>query len=299
MSETTPNALTDLAAFTPRHDFFVGIDSDGCAFDTMEVKHKECFIPNIIESYGLASVSKYAREVAEFVNLYSVDRGINRFKALIKTFNMLAERPEVQARGVSIDPLTGVRAWVARETKLGNPSLKSAVEATRDADLARCLAWSESVNAAVGRIVSNVPPFPMVRESLAKLAKVADIVVVSATPNEALVREWTEHGLAPFVRVIAGQEAGSKAEVLDRAAASYPRPKTLMIGDAPGDRKAAEQNQVRFYPIDPGHEDASWERFHDETIDNFLEGGYDGPYLEAQLERFEALLPVDPPWKTA
>ena len=37
----------------PKHDFLVGIDSDGCAFDTMEVKHKECFIPNIINSYGL------------------------------------------------------------------------------------------------------------------------------------------------------------------------------------------------------------------------------------------------------
>ena len=53
------------------HDFFVGIDSDGCAFDTMEIKHKECFIPNIINHWGLQAVSKYARETAEFVNLYS------------------------------------------------------------------------------------------------------------------------------------------------------------------------------------------------------------------------------------
>jgi len=44
-----------------KHDFLVGIDSDGCAFDTMEVKHKECFIPNIIHHYNLAGVSKYAR----------------------------------------------------------------------------------------------------------------------------------------------------------------------------------------------------------------------------------------------
>ncbi|HIQ21582.1 MAG TPA: HAD family hydrolase, partial [Planctomycetes bacterium] len=25
---------------TPKHDYLVGIDSDGCAFDTMELKHK-------------------------------------------------------------------------------------------------------------------------------------------------------------------------------------------------------------------------------------------------------------------
>jgi len=41
----------------------------------MELKHKECFIPNIINYYALQGVSKYAREAAEFVNLYSTSRG--------------------------------------------------------------------------------------------------------------------------------------------------------------------------------------------------------------------------------
>ncbi len=50
-----------LLAFKPRHRFFVGIDSDGCVFDTMEIKHKECFVPNIIKYWKLQAVSKYAR----------------------------------------------------------------------------------------------------------------------------------------------------------------------------------------------------------------------------------------------
>ena len=54
----------------PTKEFLVGIDSDGCAFDTMELKHKECFIPNTIKYYNLQAISKYAREAAEFVNLY-------------------------------------------------------------------------------------------------------------------------------------------------------------------------------------------------------------------------------------
>mgnify|MGYP001014095918 FL=1 len=37
-----------LKAHQPQHEFLIAIDSDGCAFDTMEIKHKECFIPNII-----------------------------------------------------------------------------------------------------------------------------------------------------------------------------------------------------------------------------------------------------------
>ena len=81
----------------PQRDFLVGVDSDGCAFDTMELKHKECFIPNMINTYGLQGVSKYAREVAEFVNLYSKSRGINRFPGLVETLERLAQRFTVAA----------------------------------------------------------------------------------------------------------------------------------------------------------------------------------------------------------
>ncbi len=80
----------------PEREFFVGIDSDGCAFPTMELKHKECFIPNIVKYFSLQSISKYAREAAEFVNLYSRWRGINRFPALLMVMELLAERSEVQ-----------------------------------------------------------------------------------------------------------------------------------------------------------------------------------------------------------
>ncbi len=85
-------ANRQLKELKPEHDYFVGVDSDGCAFDTMEIKHKECFIPNIIKHWGLQPISKYAREAAEFVNLYSRWRGINRFPALVMVFDLLRER---------------------------------------------------------------------------------------------------------------------------------------------------------------------------------------------------------------
>jgi len=37
-----------LKAFQPQHDFLVCIDSDGCTFDTMEVKHKYCFVVAVL-----------------------------------------------------------------------------------------------------------------------------------------------------------------------------------------------------------------------------------------------------------
>ena len=289
-----------LRGFKKTQDFFIGIDSDGCAFDTMDVKHKECFIPNIIQFYGLAAVSKYAREAAEFVNLYSQWRGINRFPALTMSFDLLAERPEVARRGFVIPGLNGLRDWIGRETKLANPTLKAEVAATGDPDLALALAWSEAVNRTVGEVVKEVPPFPFVRESLEKMGGKADVMVVSATPGEALQREWDEHGLSRHVALIAGQELGSKKEHLALAAGGrYEKANVLMVGDAPGDRSAAEANGVLFYPVNPGREDDSWQRFYEDALPRFFAGRYAGTYMDERVTEFEALLPDSPPWKRA
>ena len=40
-------------------EFFIGIDSDGCVYDTMEIKHKECFCPGFIKHMSFQSISKY------------------------------------------------------------------------------------------------------------------------------------------------------------------------------------------------------------------------------------------------
>ncbi len=296
----TNDTSNPLRAFSPRHDFFVGVDSDGCAFDTMEVKHKECFIPNIVNAWDLQPISKFARAAAEFVNLYSRWRGINRFPALLRTFDLLADWPEVRKRGVALPDVPNLRHWTATETKLANPALERMASQTGHADLARALEWSKAVNAAIARLVRGVPPFPFVRESLARLAESADIVVVSATPGEALEREWQEHALASYAAAIAGQELGTKKEHLAMTAGGkYPANHVLMIGDAPGDLEAARANQALFYPINPGAEDASWERFYKEALPRFLRGQYAGPYEAALIAEFETYLPETPPWKNA
>jgi phosphoglycolate phosphatase-like HAD superfamily hydrolase len=276
----------------------VGIDSDGCAFDTMEIKHKECFIPNIIRYWGLQPVSKYAREAAEFVNLYSKWRGINRWPALIMVFELLRERPEVQQRHAAIPQGARIQEFIKSGLPLGNPALKELVQKTGDPELTQALAWSEAVNRTIEEMVKGVPPFPYVRESLEALAKVADLIVVSATPGEALVREWQEHDIAPYARVIAGQEMGSKKEHLQFAAkGKYPPGHILMIGDALGDLQAAQANGALFFPINPGDEDKSWERFYKEGRAKFLAGEFAGAYEAALIAEFDKLLPEVPPWK--
>jgi phosphoglycolate phosphatase-like HAD superfamily hydrolase len=280
---------------TPTKSLLVGIDSDGCAFDTMELKHKECFIPNTINYYELQGVSKYARQAAEFVNLYSKSRGINRFPALIETLEWLQKRPEVAARKKQIDIPESLRHWIATEKVLSNDSLEKKVAETGDPHLKQALAWSKAVNADVKRIVRGVPPFPFCRESLERLSTLADLVVVSATPNEALVAEWNEHGLAGLVTAICGQDLGSKKETLSNAT-KYGPGRSLMIGDAPGDYSAAMANRCWFFPINPGREEASWERFHNEGIEKFLSGNFTEAYQKELLDEFDRCLPEQPTW---
>jgi phosphoglycolate phosphatase-like HAD superfamily hydrolase len=294
-----PEAARPLAELEPEHDYFVGIDSDGCAFDTMEIKHKECFTPNIIKHWELQAVSKYTREAAEFVNLYSKWRGINRWPALVMVFDLLRERPQVPARGVRPPEASRIREFIADDAyPKSNDGLKAYMEAHPDPELERAWAWTTGVNASVADMVYGVPPFPFLRQSLEFLVDKADMIVVSATPVEALTREWEEHGIARYVRAIAGQEQGKKALHLKLAAGGkYPPDHILMIGDAPGDMAAARANNALFHPINPGEEEASWQRFYEEAMHRFLAGRYAGEYEAALIADFERRLPEVPPWK--
>ena len=292
------DAIQAIQGLEPSKQFFIGIDSDGCAFDSMEIKHKECFCPAFIKHFDLQAVSKYAREVWEFVNLYSKSRGCNRFLAVTTALSLLAKRPEVKARHVAVPALEGLHEWIDRESKLGNPALQAEIERNTNADLKRAYAWSLEVNERIEELVKNVPPFPLLRESLSKMRDAADAIVVSQTPQAALDREWAEHEIDGYVRFIAGQELGTKTEHIAMAAGGkYSPEKMLMIGDAPGDLKAARGNNALFFPVNPGNEEASWVRFHDEALDRFVARTYAGDYERELIDEFDTYLPETPSWK--
>jgi phosphoglycolate phosphatase-like HAD superfamily hydrolase len=295
---TSPVAAKPLADMQPHHPFFVGIDSDGCAFDSMEIKHKECFCPNIINSWDLQPVSKYAREAAEFVNLYSKWRGINRWPALVMVFDLLRERPEVIARGAKITEAKKLREFMASGQPLSDAGLKAYMAEHSDPELDKAWGWTKAVNASIAHMVHGVPPFPYMRESLHALQDKADVVVVSATPTEALTREWEEHDIAKYARIIAGQEMGTKKQHLALAAkGKYAPDHILMMGDAPGDMEAARANSTLFFPINPGQEEKSWERFFKEGLARFTADTFAGAYEASLIAEFEKLLPSIPPWK--
>src|SRR5580658_6695872 len=122
------DSCQSLRDFKPAKKFFAGLDSDGCVFDTMEIKHKECFTPMFIKHFHLQAASKYARETWEFVNLYSKSRGCNRFHALSLSLDLLRRRPEVIARRVRVCDTAALEQWTARESKLSNDTLAAEVK---------------------------------------------------------------------------------------------------------------------------------------------------------------------------
>ena len=252
----------------------------------MAAKHR-CFRGCLLRCFGFRGRDEeLAAEVWDHVNLHSVHRGENRFRSLLFVFDLLRER------GVAVPDMSRLRAWTAREPHLGNPALQAFLETEYSEEMALVYRWSRESDEAIAATVHGVPPFPFVRETLARASDGADIMVVSHTPCAALEREWTEHGLRPYTMCLGGQECGSKTAQIRRAAAdgNYPPERILMLGDSYGDLTAAKKNRVLFYPVIPGGEAESWRGLADEGLARFFDGSFAGEYQNRLLTVFQNAL---------
>ncbi|MDR1280626.1 MAG: hypothetical protein LBK99_07360 [Opitutaceae bacterium] len=282
-----------------RHARMVACDSDGCVFDVMDLKHKECFCPAFIKHFQLQRCARQAREVWEFVNLHSRTRGSNRFKAAGLALKLLSVHPEVAATasGAGFMELGRLQDFLANTGALGEPALLRAIGETRDPALRAMLDWTREVNAAVAAMCHGLGPFAGAAEGLRHAARHADVVVVSQAPRETLVNEWTHAGLAGDTAFIAGQEFGGKASQIRQAIKDhYPADRVLVVGDAPGDQEAAAMVGAKFFPINPGSETTSWRHFVEEGFPRFLRDEFDAAYQGRLNAAFDKTLPSAPPW---
>lgn len=271
--------------FKKNKEFLVCVDSDGCAMDTMEVKHRKCFGPKIVEIWGLQDIEGKFLENWNKINLYSKTRGINRFKGLVKIFEVLTEE------GINMPEFSSIKEWTETTHELSNPALQEAIEETKDEQLIKALEWSKAVNKAISELHDEDKPFPKVKEGLEIISQFADVGIVSSANGGAVVDEWTRHELAPSVNVMLGQEAGTKAACIAALKENnFSEDNVLMVGDAPGDLDAAIKNGVLYYPILVGKEEFSWERLSTEALPKLLEGSYRGEYQQKLIDEFNALL---------
>ncbi len=285
-----------------KKDFLICIDSDGCLLDNMELKHKECFCPAFINCWDLQAVSRYAREIWEFVNLYSSTRGTNRFPALVRALDLVSGREEIRQRGIESFEIDALRKWCEITDNFSESALTSYIDGFSSEvpeDLKRALCWSKEVNANILHIVRNIGPFPEVAETLKTLSESADIAVVSSTPQEALIRELGNCGIMQCFDAVAGQESGTKEVCVRKLMeqGGYQPDHVLKVGDAPGDYRAATANGCLYYPIIPGRESESWRKLRETVKDCFTSGNYRGQKMDELVRQFFFVLPENPSWE--
>lgn len=267
--------------FEKKHDHIVCIDSDGCAMDTMNIKHIRCFGPCMVKEWELSEWEQEILERWNEINLYSLTRGINRFKGLSMALS------EINEKYRKIDGVEELRVWSETAPELSNSALESIIGTSPVFE--KALRWSRSVNEEIEKLPQEeIKPFEGVKEAFSLIHESADIAVVSSANPEAVRKEWERFGLLEMVDVVCTQEVGSKSACIKMISEKgYEKDHILMVGDAPGDRKAAEENEVLFYPILVKHEDESWTEFRTTALDKFMKLSYEdyGVEKKKQFER--------------
>ena len=239
--------MSALDDFRKSKDFCVCVDSDGCAMDTMNIKHIRCFGPCMVDEWALDEWRDAILDRWNVINLYSGTRGINRFKGLAMALG------EISVQYTPVDGVEELIDWAEKAPELSNDAVKQ--ELDRHPIFRKALNWSIAVNKAIAALPQEeVKPFEHVREALAAAHKAADVVVAYC------IARLCEKG--------------------------YGRENILMCGDAPGDDRAAEENGVLFFPILVSHESESWKLFLDEALERFAKGSYAGRYQQERRAAF-------------
>ena len=272
-------------SFERKHDFLICVDSDGCVMDTMNCKHFHCFGPCMVTEWGLEQWKAEILDRWNVINLFSMTRGINRFKGLAMALG------EIHEKYTPIQGIAHLQHWADTAPALSNDGVAKAIAEAEEEDaklvLSKALAWSKAVNAAIVELDEALKvPYAGAYEGLAAAHSFADVAMVSSANRDAVEEEWGKFGLLAHTDIVLAQDVGSKAACIkEMLKFAYDLDKVLMIGDAPGDSDAAEKNGVFYYPILVNHEKESWDEAIELAFSKLLSGSY-APYGEEKKKAF-------------
>jgi len=272
-------------SYQRKHDYLVCVDSDGCVMDTMNCKHFHCFGPCMVDEWNLTPWREEILTRWNEINLFSMTRGINRFKGLAMALG------EINARYKPIAGVAALQHWADTAPALSNDSVaKAGLEATDPEAkeiFTKALSWSKAVNASIVKLPEELKrPYDGAKEGLAAAHAFADVAMVSSANRDAVEEEWGKFGLLEHTDIVLAQDVGSKAACIARMLQfGYDPKKVLMVGDAPGDCDAAEKNGVWYYPILVNHEKQSWDEAIAVAYDTLRSGNYQA-YGEEKKRQF-------------
>lgn len=272
--------MSVLENFKKKKEYIVCVDSDGCAMDTMNIKHIKCFGPCMIKEWGLEQWQDDILYSWNQVNLYTMTRGINRFKGLATAL------AEVNEKYTPIDGVSELVSWAENAPELSNNAVEKMIPT--NPIFAKALSWSKMVNESIDALpVEEIKPFNRVKDALKKIHEKCDVAVVSSANPEAVRAEWERYGLIEHVDLLCTQDMGTKShcisEILKKG---YKLSNVLMCGDAVGDMNAAATNGILFYPICVNFEEESWDEMVMEALPNFLRDKYYGVYQQEVINNF-------------
>ena len=261
-------------SFERKHDYLVCVDSDGCVMDTMNCKHFNCFGPCMVTEWGLEAWKDEILDRWNVINLFSMTRGINRFKGLAMALG------EIDQKYKPIIGIAALQHWADTAPALSNDGVAKAAADATDADaklvFEKALSWSKAVNAAIVELDESLKiPYEGAKEGLAAAHRFADVAMVSSANRDAVEEEWGKFGLLEHTDIVLAQDIGSKAACIkEMLKFGYDLDKVVMVGDAPGDCDAAEKNGVHYYPILVNHEKESWDEAIAVAFGKLQEGCY-------------------------
>ncbi len=276
-------------SFVKKHDYLICVDSDGCVMDTMNCKHFNCFGPCMVKEWELEEWQDEILRRWNVINLFSMTRGINRFKGLAMALS------EIDKQYKPIEGIDALVHWASTAPALSNGALAIAAENAESEDarlvLKKALAWSVAVNSAIVELDESLKiPFGGALEGLRAAHEFADVAMVSSANRDAVEEEWAKFGLLNYTDIVLAQDVGSKAAcIAEMLKFGYDKNKVVMIGDAPGDCDAAEKNGVYYYPILVNHEKESWDEAITTGFEKLKNGGFAEYGFEKKREFLENL----------
>ena len=259
--------------------YLIGVDSGGTAFNSMNLKHLNAFIPAALEIWPMrAQVARRFEEIETAINLYSSVRGVNRFPGLLEAFDLLEAACPMDP---DVPEHADLRAFVTHSDQYSPSALRDWMKAHPSGELEMVMAWSDRADELFDKACRGIVPYPGVREGLEQASKAAAIAVISSATRENVNREWVGSGLTSLVDIFMSEDDGNKTSQLLRARAKcYGDVQMLLLADTESDCIEAHQAGALFYPILPGDEEASWVEFRETVLPLFLTGNYT-PEVEA------------------
>ena len=291
----------------------VGIDIDGCV-DPGMYKHETGFAVASIYHYKLQMITPLAMRAWMYVNCYSNDRGISRFVALCKWFDILRATPAVTRVIPNLPELPYLRRWSEVTKSLSPEALSEYIEKgdfsaligpgestdAAQAELRDVVEWSSRVNQLAKEASQNMSAFPNAVKVIRKLHEIGvDICAVSGTPEDHVIRHLEQHGILDCFRAVFAQQAGKKnlaltaimagrlgdgsgKPLLETEPAQYDL--CAMFGDAPKDYEEArlsnrtlsgrQEDPLRMFLVEVGRENESWDYFYNSVLDKFVRGSW-------------------------